>query len=74
MRCRRLLSSHPQLPFGLVKVDQRDYCRGFVEKPVLKNVNISTGIYVFEHEIVEHLPRIGDVERTTFPSYQRRVR
>ena len=58
---------HPRLPFGLVKVDEQDYCRGFIEKPLLKDVNISTGIYVFEHEIVEHLPRIGDVERTTFP-------
>ena len=58
---------HPRLPFGLVKVDKRDYCRGFIEKPLLKDVNISTGIYVFEHEIVEHLPRIGDIERTAFP-------
>ena len=58
---------HPRLPFGLVKVDEQDYCRGFIEKPLLKDVNISTGIYVFEHEIVEHLPRIGDVERTAFP-------
>jgi len=48
-------------------VDNQGYCRGFIEKPLLKDVNISTGIYVFEHEIVEHLPRIGDVERTTFP-------
>src|SRR5216683_222935 len=58
---------HPRLPFGLVRVDKRDYCRGFLEKPVLKDMNISTGIYVFEHDIVEHLPRVGDVERTTFP-------
>jgi len=59
---------HPRLPFGLVKVDKHDYCRGFLEKPVLKDLNISTGIYVFEHEILKHLPRIGDVERTTFPN------
>ena len=58
---------HPRLPFGLVKVDKRDYCRGFLEKPVLSDVNISTGIYVFEHDIVKHLPQTGDVERTTFP-------
>ncbi|OLD55982.1 MAG: hypothetical protein AUG17_02765 [Crenarchaeota archaeon 13_1_20CM_2_53_14] len=58
---------HPRLPFGLIKVDRRDYCRDFIEKPLLKDVNISTGIYVFEREILEHLPRIGDVERTTFP-------
>src|SRR5947208_16801057 len=56
---------HPRLPFGLAKVDEQDYCRAFIEKPLLKDVNISTGIYVFEHEIVEHLPRIGDVEGTT---------
>jgi mannose-1-phosphate guanylyltransferase len=70
-RRNRVLSTisvvHPRLPFGLVKVDQHDYCRGFLEKPVLKDVNISTGIYVFEHDIVGHLPRVGDVERTTFP-------
>jgi mannose-1-phosphate guanylyltransferase len=58
---------HPRLPFGVVKVDEHDYCRGFLEKPVLKDMNISTGIYVFEHDIVEHLPPVGDVERTTFP-------
>src|SRR2546425_4671626 len=62
---------HPRLPFVLIKVDRRDYCREFIEKPMLKDVNISTGIYVFEREIVEHLPRIGDVERTTFPKLSR---
>jgi mannose-1-phosphate guanylyltransferase len=58
---------HPRLPFGLVEIDKHDYCRGFLEKPVLKDVNISTGIYVFDHDILDHLPRVGDVERTTFP-------
>jgi mannose-1-phosphate guanylyltransferase len=58
---------HPRLPFGLVKVDKRDYCRGFEEKPLLKDVNISTGIYVFDREIIGHLPQVGDVERITFP-------
>ncbi len=62
---------HPRLPFGLVKVDERDYCRGFMEKPVLKDMSISTGIYVFEHDILKHLPRTGDVERTTFPKLSR---
>ena len=62
---------HPRLPFGLVKVDKRDYCRGFLEKPVLKELNISTGIYVFDRDIVKHLPQIGDVERTTFPKLSR---
>jgi mannose-1-phosphate guanylyltransferase len=59
---------HPRLPFGLVKVDTNDYCRGFLEKPILKDVNISTGIYVFQRDIMEYLPQVGDVERTTFPT------
>src|SRR5438046_9844391 len=29
---------HPRLPFELVKVDKTDYCRGFFEKHVLKDV------------------------------------
>ena len=58
---------HPRLPFGLVKVDEHDYCRGFLEKPILKDLNISTGIYVFEHDILKHFPQTGDVERTAFP-------
>lgn len=62
---------HPRLPFGLVKVDRRGYCRGFSEKPVLKNVNISTGIYLFERDMLKHMPRVGDVERTTFPKLSR---
>ncbi|HVH14954.1 MAG TPA: nucleotidyltransferase family protein [Candidatus Angelobacter sp.] len=62
---------HPRLPFGLVKVDRGGYCRGFLEKPLLKGVNVSTGIYVFEREILQYLPRIGDVERTTFPKLSR---
>ena len=62
---------HPRLPFGLVKIDKSGYCRGFLEKPLLKDLNISTGIYVFEREIVKHLPRTGDLERTTFPKLSR---
>ncbi len=74
-RKRRALSTiavvHPRLPFGLVRVDRNDYCRGFVEKPLMKDVNISTGIYVFDHGIIGHLPRAGDIERTAFPKLSR---
>ncbi len=38
---------------------------------MLKEVNISTGIYVFEHDIAEYLPPVGDVERSTFPKLSR---
>jgi mannose-1-phosphate guanylyltransferase len=58
---------HPRLPFGLVEIDQKGFCKGFVEKPLLNNVFISMGIYVFDRKVWNYLPRKGDVERTTFP-------
>src|SRR5437899_12113914 len=58
---------HPRLPFGLVKVDEQDYCRGFIEKPLLTAANISTGIYVSELECAAHLPRIGVVAALMLP-------
>ena len=58
---------HPRLPFGLVEVDSKGFCKGFREKPVLEHVFSSIGIYSFDHRVIEMLPRRGDVERTTFP-------
>ena len=58
---------HPRLPFGLVKVGRRDRCLGFLEKPVLTDKFISTGVYVFNREISKLLPHRGDIERATFP-------
>jgi NDP-sugar pyrophosphorylase family protein len=62
---------HPRLPFGLVEVDKRDSCRGFLEKPILMDRFISTGVYVFEKKITKYLPARGDVERLTFPRLSR---
>jgi mannose-1-phosphate guanylyltransferase len=58
---------HPRLPFGLVEVDKRGHCREFLEKPILADRYISTGVYVFERAITRQLPNRGDIERTTFP-------
>lgn len=63
---------HPRLPFGLVRVDEKDLCRGFVEKPIIRSLFSSSGIYMFQREIVALLPNQGDVERTTFPLLARR--
>lgn len=65
---------HPKLPFGLVKVDNGDSCTGFAEKPVLSDRFISTGIYVFQREIMEFIPKQGDIEKTTFPQLVSRRR
>jgi len=58
---------HPRLPFGQLFVGKNGYCEGFSEKPILKDVFISSGIYVFNKEILKYLPTHGDVEKTTFP-------
>jgi mannose-1-phosphate guanylyltransferase len=58
---------HPRLPFGLVEIDRKGLCKGFVEKPVLRDVFCSMGIYEFDRQVLKYLPRKGDVERTTFP-------
>ncbi len=58
---------HPRLPFGLVEIDQKGFCKGFVEKPVLNDVYCSMGIYVFDRRVLKYLPRRGDIERITFP-------
>ncbi len=58
---------HPRLPFGLVVTDRMGYCKGFLEKPIMKSITCSSGIYVFEKEIVPYLPERGDIEKTTLP-------
>jgi mannose-1-phosphate guanylyltransferase len=58
---------HPRLPFGLVEIDKEGFCKGFVEKPVLRDVFCSMGIYEFDRKVLKYLPKKGDVERTTFP-------
>ncbi len=65
---------HPRLPFGLVITDNNGNCKGFVEKPVLKNMTCSSGIYVFEKEITKYLPESGDIEKTTLPNLVRKRR
>ena len=65
---------HPRLPFGLVLTDQSGYCTGFVEKPTMDSVFCSSGIYVFQRDVVDYLPRKGDVEKTTFPTLARERR
>jgi len=62
---------HPRLPFGLVEVDRQNNCRGFLEKPVLEDRFISTGVYIFEKKITKYMPTRGDIERSTFPRLSR---
>ena len=53
-------------PYGIIEIRGNDII-SFNEKPILEDKLVSTGIYVFSHEILDYLPRKGALEKTTFP-------
>lgn len=53
-------------PYGIIEVRGNDII-GFDEKPILRDKLVSTGIYIFNHEILDYLPRKGALEKITFP-------
>jgi mannose-1-phosphate guanylyltransferase len=53
-------------PYGVVELEDTNIT-GFREKPIINSVYVSVGVYVFQQEILDHLPRTGDIERTAFP-------
>ena len=52
-------------PFGILEIDGDDIV-GFNEKPVLEDKLVSTGIYMFNHRILDYLPMRESMEKTTF--------
>ena len=62
-------------PYGVVDLDGADII-AFREKARIESVNVSVGVYAFQQEILEYLPRTGDIERTAFPhlAAERRLR
>ncbi len=53
-------------PFGILEIKGDDII-GFKEKPILEDKLVSTGIYLFNHAILNYLPVKGAVEKTAFP-------
>ena len=53
-------------PYGHVEIDREHDVAGFMEKPICLHMSCSTGIYVFNREILHYLPERGDVENTAF--------
>jgi NDP-sugar pyrophosphorylase family protein len=58
--------AHPDSPFGVVELGDKDLVRGFEEGPRLPYW-VSCGVYFLGAEALERLPVRGDHERTTFP-------
>jgi NDP-sugar pyrophosphorylase family protein len=69
-----IATAHPRLPFGLVSADEDGYCTGFMEKPLMRDLYCSSGIYVFQRAILDYLPEKGDLEKTAFPQLVRERR
>jgi NDP-sugar pyrophosphorylase family protein len=56
-------------PFGVVEINGDDIV-DFKEKAFL-NAYVSTGVYMFDHRILEFLPVRGNMENDTFPKLAR---
>ena len=48
-------------------MDKNGKILSFEEKPILNNILVSIGIYIFNHQIIDYLPSRGLIEKTTFP-------
>ena len=53
-------------PFGVVDIRDSDVL-AFREKPIIDSVRVSIGVYVFERDILDYLPKKGEIEKTAFP-------
>lgn len=58
--------TNPSCLYGHVQTNEEYDVIGFVEKPTCPCALCSTGIYVFNRDILNYLPESGDVEKTTF--------
>ena len=63
-----LAVTNPKSNFGVIKIDKNGKILSFKEKPILSNILVSIGIYVFNRQIINYLPLKGLIENTTFPS------
>jgi mannose-1-phosphate guanylyltransferase len=54
-------------PFGVLELEGDDIVC-FKEKPVIENVYVSIGLYMFNQKILDCIPIDGSVEKTVFPA------
>jgi NDP-sugar pyrophosphorylase family protein len=53
-------------PFGILELEGDDIVC-FKEKPLVENMFVSIGVYVFNQKILEYIPMNGSIEKTVFP-------
>jgi len=54
-------------PYGIVEVDSEGNVKSFKEKPMIEEYLINAGVYAMKPQILQYLPRKGDLERSVFP-------
>jgi len=54
-------------PYGIVEVDSEGNVKSFKEKPLIEKYLINAGVYAMKPQILQYLPRKGDLERSVFP-------
>ena len=55
-----------RIPYGIPSINDDSTIEMFREKPVLHDTFMSTGIYIFNKDILAHLPQQGSLEKETF--------
>lgn len=58
--------ANPRLPFGVIEAEHHNI-KSFREKPLLKEVWVSCGVYFINKKIARDLPNHGSLERDVFP-------
>ena len=53
-------------PFGILDLEGEDIV-GFKEKTLVKDLLVSTGVYMFNRKILNYLPAKGSIEKLVFP-------
>ena len=53
-------------PFGILELEE-DTVVSFKEKPLVENMFVSIGVYIFNQRILNYIPENGSIEKTVFP-------
>jgi mannose-1-phosphate guanylyltransferase len=53
-------------PFGILELEGDDVV-SFKEKPLVENIFVSIGVYIFNQKILSYIPENGSIEKTVFP-------
>jgi NDP-sugar pyrophosphorylase family protein len=61
--------TNPRLPFGVIESENQDIV-SFREKPLLKEIWVSCGVYLINKKIRKQLPDKGSLERDFFPFFK----